>query len=292
MLTYPIIPTSSDLQTVRAKSIGRKSDNPILPDTPPPTPITDDYFPPPPVDLADDSFVLPDVRTKPLIAPKPVITKPTIVPKAVLDSFSWPLTKIINSKKNKIQIIPKKTESKDNDNINLSEQLSKLFPEINQVTDEKLDDENSEIDMENLTEILSKIGDEKPFEFEIFTGDENKKFDDTMRSYGLWIDNLEFLDFLQSNICKKILTTNQLKIHVETANIYYDNNNTSKSIFDFFLKQQDPTQGIIDHDFVCRGSYNDYFQWLIHGFDSQEATKLDVLTSKNTKFFSNQIIIH
>ena len=292
MLTYPIIPTSSDLQTVRAKSIGRKSDNPILPDTPPPAPITDDYFPPPPVDLADDSFVLPDVRTKPLITPKPVITKPTIVPKAVLDSFSWPLTKIINSKKNKIQIIPKKTESKDNDNINLSEQLSKLFPEINQVTDEKLDDENSEIDMENLTEILSKIGDEKPFEFEFFTGDENKKFDDTMRSYGLWIDNLEFLDFLQSNICKKILTTNQLKIHVETANIYYDNNNTSKSIFDFFLKQQDPTQGIIDHDFVCRGSYNDYFQWLIHGFDSQEATKLDVLTSKNTKFFSNQIIIH
>ena len=175
MLTYPIISTSSDLQTVRAKSIGRKSDNPILPDTPPPTPITDDYFPPPPVDLAEDSFVLPDVRTKPLIAPKPVITKPTFAPKTVLDSFSWPLTKIINSKKNKIQIIPKKTESKDIDNINLSEQLSKLFPEINQVTDEKIDDENSEIDMENLTEILSKIGDEKPFEFEFFTGDENKK---------------------------------------------------------------------------------------------------------------------
>ena len=113
-----------------------------------------------------------------------------------------------------------------------------------------------------------------------------------MRSCGLSIDNLEFLDFLQSNICKKILTTNKLKIHVETGNIYYDNNNTSKSIFDFFLKQQDPAQGIIDHDFVYRGNYNDYFQWLIHGFDSQETTKLDVLTSKNTKFFSNQIIIH
>ena len=37
----------------------------------------------------------------------------------------------------KIQIIPKKTESEDIDDINLSQRLSKLFPEINQVTEEK-----------------------------------------------------------------------------------------------------------------------------------------------------------
>ena len=49
-----------------------------------------------------------------------------------------------------------------------------------------------------------------------------------MRSYGLSADNLEFLDFLQTDICKKILTTNKPKIHVETGNIYYDNNDTSK----------------------------------------------------------------
>ena len=69
--------------------------------------------------------------------------------------------------------------------LNDSKRLSKLFPEINQVTKEKVDDEKSELDIENSTEILSKIGDEKPFEFEFFTGGENKKFDDTMRSYGL-----------------------------------------------------------------------------------------------------------
>ena len=140
----------------------------------------------------------------------------------------------------------------------MSKQLSKLFPEINQVTEEKIDDEKSEIDMENLTEILSKIGDEKPFEFEFFTGGENKKFDDTMTSYGLSTDNLEFLDFLQSEICKKILTTND-----NTILIYYNNNDTNESIFDFFLKQQDPTKGITEHEFVYSGSYNDYFQWLM-----------------------------
>ena len=70
------------------------------------------------------------------------------------------------------------------------------------------------------------------------------------RNFDLSADNLEFLDFLQSEIFKKILTTNKLKIHAETGNIYYDNNDTSKSIFNFFLKQQDPTKGIIEHDFV------------------------------------------
>ena len=78
-------------------------------DTPPQTPIRDDYFPPSPIDLADDSFELPDVPNKPPIPPKPVITKPPIPPKPILDTFSKPLTKIIDSKKNKIQIIPKKT---------------------------------------------------------------------------------------------------------------------------------------------------------------------------------------
>ena len=78
-------------------------------------------------------------------------------------------------------------------------QLSKLFPEINQVTEEKIDDEKSETDIKNVMEILPIIGDEKPFEFEFFTGDENKKFDDTM---ALSTDNSEFLDFLQSEICK------------------------------------------------------------------------------------------
>ena len=190
--SYPLIPPPSDLQHLRSKATGRASYIPGMPDKPPPTPIRDDYFPPLPIELADDSFALPDVPNKPPIPPKPV-----------LDTFSRPLTKIIDPKKNKIQIIPQKTESNDTDDVNLSKQLSKLFPEINQVTEEKIDDEKSQIDMENLTEILSKIGDEKPFEFEFFTGGENKKFDDTVRSYRLSTDNLEFSDFLQSEICKK-----------------------------------------------------------------------------------------
>ena len=158
-----------------------KSSRPPCPLTPSPS-YSDTTYP-----LSPSFNDLLHLWSKPPIPPEPVISKPPILPKPVIDTFSKPLTKITDSKKNKIQIIPKKIESDDIDDVNFSKRLSKLFPEINQVTKEKVDDEKSELDIENLTEILSKIGDEKPFEFEFFTGGENKKFDDTMRSYGLVI---------------------------------------------------------------------------------------------------------
>ena len=84
---------------------------------------------------------------------------------------------------------------------------------------------------------MDKIGksededDQKPFESEIFTGRENQKFNEYIGNFGLSSDNLEFLDFLQSDFCKEISESNDLKIHIETGNIYYKNIDTNESIF-------------------------------------------------------------
>ena len=143
----------------------------------------------------------------------------------------------------------------------------------------------NEAEFENLTEILCEIDQNSiPLEFEFFSSGKNEKFDEIVQSLGLSTDNLEFLYFLQSDICKQMLISNNLKIHVETGNIYYDNQDTYESIFDFFIKQQDPTKGIIDYEFVYGMDYLYYFDWLINGFNSYRKTKLDVLTSKNSKF--------
>ena len=67
---------------------------PVLPDTPPPTPDRNDYQPPAPVVPADNNF------TKAQLPPKPQLpTKPQLLPKPLLDEFARPLTKIINAKK-------------------------------------------------------------------------------------------------------------------------------------------------------------------------------------------------
>ena len=83
------------------------------------------------------------------------------------------------------------------------------------------------------------------------------------------------------DICKRVLISNKLKIHLETGNIYYNDQDT---IFDFFYKQQDSTKGIIDYDFVYSRGYVGYFDWLIHRFDSYQKTRLDIISNKNAKY--------
>ena len=131
----------------------------------------------------------------------------------------------------------------------MSEQLQEIFPDVDEVVNE--DSANFKSEVENLIKILSQIGDEDttPFEFEFFSGGKNEKFSEYIRSLAPSSDNLDFVDFLQSNVCKKITKDNKLKIHVETGNIYHDNKNTSESIFDFILNQQNPVTGYIKHNF-------------------------------------------
>ena len=95
---------------------------------------------------------------------------------------------------------------------------------------------------------------------------------------------MEFLDFLQWDYHKEILENNDLKIHIETGKIYYKNNDTNESIFEFMKNQQDPLKGKINFDLTYDGNYNDYFRWILNGFDTYEKTKLDLLTFKNTKY--------
>ena len=136
---------------------------PILPDTLPPTPNRDDYWPPPPVGPFGNNFIKPQLPPKRQFSPK---TKPQLPPKPIIDNFARPLTKIIDDEKNTIQIIPKKKEVGLNET-NLSEQLSKIFPNINEVN--KQDEEKFKENVNDLTEILTRIGeDDTPFEFEFF----------------------------------------------------------------------------------------------------------------------------
>ena len=84
-------------------------------------------------------------------------------------------------------------------------------------------------------------------------------------------------------MCKQILEDNHLKIHIETGNIY-KNEDTNESVFQFIENQQDSSKGIINYDLSFEGSYNDYYRWILNNFDSYEKTKLDLFTQKNRKY--------
>ena len=78
----------------------------------------------------------------------------------IIDTFSRPLTRIT----------PKTKEIEER---NLSEQLQKLFPDIDQKVNEK--EKDFQLDIENLSQVLSEIEKSEivPFEFEFFHGGQN-----------------------------------------------------------------------------------------------------------------------
>ena len=90
--------------------------------------------------------------------------------------FSRPKTSLIDKKSNTIEIIPQvkeKQKEPDISEINLSKELSKLFPDI----DEKINQDKTKIPkvkLSQLSEILSEINKgEIPKQFPLFTGGEN-----------------------------------------------------------------------------------------------------------------------
>ena len=195
------------------------------------------------------------------------------------DSFSRPLTKMLDAET--IEITPKVqiTEEKQ-----LSDSLQKLFPDVDKIAEDNKK-ADVKVDIENLSKTLSATDKEiLPFEFEFFNGGATEKFSNIIKLLDSGSDTLEFLDFLQSKICKKILEDNKLKIHVETDNIYYDNHDTNESIHNFILAQASPVSGEIDHTFTFDHDYVTYFQWLTDAFSESKKNKLDIFTNKNSKF--------
>ena len=137
----------------------------------------------------------------------------------------------------------------------MSQQLQSIFPDVNEIIKEESETFKERI--EDLDEIINKVSnvdndqdEQKISEFELFTGGANQKFDLFVQKFGLSSENSEFLDFLQWDYCKEILQNNDLKILIETGNIYYKNNDTDESIFEFMKSQQDSSKGKINFNLM------------------------------------------
>ena len=69
---------------------------------------------------------------------------------------------------------------------------------------------------------------------------------------------------------------NKLSIHIETGNIYFDNFNTNKNIYDFTK--------VTNGDFSYGGEFSRCINELLSGIDSEADDRFDLLTNKNVKY--------
>ena len=149
-----------------------------------------------------------------------------------INDFSRPITELVDEKNNAVEITPKKIDLPPIDQKQLSKELNKLFPDADETIKEK---ENTFKERtEDITDLVERVGENEKsqltFQFEFFQGGENHKFDTFMNRFGLTTENRKFIEFLQSEYCKKILENNSLKIHIETGNIYYKSKLSLNSI--------------------------------------------------------------
>ena len=72
------------------------------------------------------------------------------------------------------------------------------------------------------------------------------------------------------------MQSNDSKIHIETCNIYFNDTDTNKSVFDFMKNQQNTLKGLINTDLKFDGTYKNYFQWILNEFEAQEKTKYNI----------------
>ena len=118
-----------------------------------------------------------------------------------------------------------------------------------------------------LTEILTRIDNgEVPKQLEFFEGGQNKEFEDKVKLIGPSTDSTEFLEFLQSSFCQELSIEIKLKVHIESGNKFFNNLDTNECMI-FFQQQENESKAKIKHCyFTFTYSYEDYFEWFVHGF--------------------------
>ena len=78
--------------------------------------------------------------------------------------------------------------------------------------------------------------------------------------------NNKFVSFLCSNMLQNILRNNNLSIHVESGNIFYDNFSANKNFYNFLLAQQDETKQFIPKCISYHHSFEKYMKQFLPAF--------------------------
>ena len=93
-----------------------------------------------------------------------------------------------------------------------------------------------------------------------------------------------FIDFLMTDFGSRLMKENNLSIHVDTGDLYYNGVNTGEYIYDFVLSQKDFSKKIVKKKLYYSGTFEQYLSEFLEGFDAEADAKLDTLTNKCMKY--------
>ena len=154
--------------------------------------------------------------------------------------------------------------------ITLSDKIKKIFPNSRRIIDTIEEEPSSSFSEdfadENYVQSLIKElnNGEFPFELKFFSGDEEDKnlLIETAKQHArVLIDSNEvFLIYLSSNYGSRVLNRNKMKIHVESRQIFINNQIMGESLYNFLRAQQDLTKKILKVNVAITNDFDYYIK--------------------------------
>ena len=177
--------------------------------------------------------------------------------------------------------------------ITFSETITKVFPKTRrEISREPAFDSITEVDEEDIEDdfdVSSTVGGLKdggePIDLDFFCGGEKNKqklLENATKNIGILNDsNKKFIDYLTSKYGDFVLSKNKIKIHLESGQIFHDNNITSESFYDFLNNQQDLTKKELDIDIPVSNDFNKYVREILTDVVDDD---YDLQTNSTSKF--------
>ena len=111
---------------------------------------------------------------------------------------------------------------------------------LDSISEEK---ENETQDFDITESSIVSTNNDDSIDLEFFScGEKNKQklYENATRNVGILTEsNKKFIDYLSSRFGTYLLTKNKMKIHLESGQIFHDNNLTTESLYNFLNVQQD-----------------------------------------------------
>ena len=175
--------------------------------------------------------------------------------------------------------------------ITFSDTITKIFPKTRNLETIDEDFENDEEDIQNIQDesdvssIVGGLEGNLPVDLEFFCGGEKNKeklIENATKNIGVLNEsNKKFINYLTSKYSDFVLAKSKIKIHLETGQIFHDNNLTSESFYEFFNNQQDLTKKELDIEVPVGNDFNVYVREILTDIVDDD---YDLQTNPTSKF--------
>ena len=172
--------------------------------------------------------------------------------------------------------------------VRFSENLSKVFPEANYIFESDHQPKilkKEEITVSNVQSMVKELSKGKlPDQLKFFSGKEKENLLKTHARKKVGVlnkGNKKFWEYLTSNYGRDVLQKNKLKIPLDSSEIYQDNINTVKSLYNFLRAEENVSKKFrnLDINLSCDLEY--YIREILDGVTDD---KFDVHLNTASKF--------